>query len=83
MDKDAISTSELVFMISDTLGKKVRLFKMPELFVKIGIILLPKFFYVYTAHLRWTTPKPSGSGIYTSVILPGGYKKTDESFKEK
>ena len=44
MDKDAISTTELVLMISETLGKKVRLFKMPELFVKIGIILITQIF---------------------------------------
>jgi UDP-glucose 4-epimerase len=83
MDKDAISTSELVMMISDTLGKKVRLFKMPELFVKIGIILLPKFFdRLYGSFemdntetlriLEFTPPLSSKEGI----------KKMVHSFKE-
>ena len=83
MDKDAISTSELVMMISDTLGKKVRLFKMPELFVKIGIILLPKFFdRLYGSFemdntetlriLEFTPPLSSQEGI----------KKMVHSFKE-
>jgi nucleoside-diphosphate-sugar epimerase len=83
MDKDAISTSELVLMISDTLGKKVRLFKMPELFVKIGIILLPKFFdRLYGSFemdntetlrvLEFTPPLSSQEGI----------KKMVHSFKE-
>jgi nucleoside-diphosphate-sugar epimerase len=83
MDKDAISTSELVLMISDTLGKKVRLFKMPELFVKIGIILLPKFFdRLYGSFemdntetlriLEFTPPLSSQEGI----------KKMVQSFKD-
>jgi nucleoside-diphosphate-sugar epimerase len=44
MDKDAISTTDLVLMISETLGKKVILFKMPDFMVKAGVFLLPKFF---------------------------------------
>lgn len=44
MDKDAISTTDLVLMISETLGRKILLFKMPDFVIKLGIKLLPKFF---------------------------------------
>jgi nucleoside-diphosphate-sugar epimerase len=44
MDKDAISTTDLVLMISETLGKKITLIKMPDILIKAGIFLLPKFF---------------------------------------
>lgn len=44
MDKDAISTTDLVLMISETLGRKILLFKMPDFAIKLGIKLMPKFF---------------------------------------
>jgi nucleoside-diphosphate-sugar epimerase len=44
MDKEAISTTDLVEMISETLGRKVILFKMPDFIIKAGVSLLPKFF---------------------------------------
>ena len=42
--KDAISTSELVLMISENLGKKTILFKIPEFIVKLGMSVFPKIF---------------------------------------
>jgi nucleoside-diphosphate-sugar epimerase len=44
MDEKAISTSELVKMISENLGKKIILFKIPDIIVKIGMTVLPSIF---------------------------------------
>jgi len=44
MDKDAISTSDLVKMISDTLGKKIYLFRTPGFIIRAGMALIPSFF---------------------------------------
>jgi nucleoside-diphosphate-sugar epimerase len=44
MDRDAISTTDLVLMISETLGKKRILFKLPDFVITAGIFLLPKIF---------------------------------------
>lgn len=44
MDNNAISTTELVNFISKCLGKKVILFKLPQLFVRIGIYFIPAVF---------------------------------------
>jgi nucleoside-diphosphate-sugar epimerase len=83
MDKDAISTSELVLMISDTLGKKVRLFKMPELFVKIGIILLPKFFdRLYGSFEMDNTETLRILDFTPPLSSQEGIKKMVHSFKE-
>jgi nucleoside-diphosphate-sugar epimerase len=44
MDRKAISTTELVKMISENLDKKTILFKMPDLLIKFGMFVFPKFF---------------------------------------
>ena len=44
MDDLAISTTELVTYLSKYLGKKVRLFKLPEIFIKIGAYFIPGIF---------------------------------------
>jgi UDP-glucose 4-epimerase len=44
MDKNAISTTELVVIISEILGKRLYLFKIPEFYVKIGFGIFPKLF---------------------------------------
>jgi nucleoside-diphosphate-sugar epimerase len=44
MDDFAISTTDLVNIISKYLDKKVILFRMPEFFVSIGRLLAPKIF---------------------------------------
>lgn len=44
MDKEAISTSDLVKMISENLGKKIFLFKTPGFVICIGMKLIPSFF---------------------------------------
>lgn len=44
MDEDAISTSDLVKMISKNMGKKIFLFGIPNLLIKIGLSILPRIF---------------------------------------
>jgi UDP-glucose 4-epimerase len=44
MDKGAISTSDLIEMISENLGKKLYLFKTPDLIIKLGMKIIPSFF---------------------------------------
>lgn len=44
MDEKPLSTTEIVKYILRYLDKKVFLFKMPDLFVKIGTFLIPKIF---------------------------------------
>jgi nucleoside-diphosphate-sugar epimerase len=44
MDRQAISTTELVNMISENLYKKTILFKMPDFLIKFGMFVFPKFF---------------------------------------
>jgi len=44
MDNNAISTTELVIYLSKYLGKKVILFRLPGLFIKIGSKFLPTVF---------------------------------------
>ncbi|MEI6050832.1 MAG: NAD-dependent epimerase/dehydratase family protein [Bacteroidota bacterium] len=43
-DKDSLSTSELVQLISKYLGKKVILIRIPGIFLSIGALFLPKIF---------------------------------------
>ncbi|MCU0460402.1 MAG: NAD-dependent epimerase/dehydratase family protein [Bacteroidales bacterium] len=44
MDKIAISTTDLVKMISENLGRKIYLFRTPNFIIKIGMIIMPSFF---------------------------------------
>jgi nucleoside-diphosphate-sugar epimerase len=44
MDEDAISTSELVKMIAENMGKKILLFGFPDFLIKIGTSILPGIF---------------------------------------
>jgi UDP-glucose 4-epimerase len=44
MDEKPLSTTELVECISRYLGKKIVLFKMPNVFVRIGLIFIPTIF---------------------------------------
>ena len=44
MDEKAISTSELVIMISQNFDKKVFLFKIPDFIIKIGMSVMPGIF---------------------------------------
>ena len=44
MDEKAISTSELVKMISENLSKKIILFKIPDFMIKIGMTVFPGIF---------------------------------------
>jgi len=44
MDKEAISTSDLVKMISENLGKKIYLFKTPGFIISFGMKVVPSFF---------------------------------------
>jgi UDP-glucose 4-epimerase len=44
MDEYALSTTELVNYLSKYLGKKVRLFRLPLIFVHIGTFFIPSYF---------------------------------------
>lgn len=44
MDEEAISTSDLVKMISVNMSKKIFLFRIPDFFIKIGLSILPNIF---------------------------------------
>lgn len=44
MDENPVSTTELVSYIAKSLNKKVRLFKLPELLIKIGYRIFPNIF---------------------------------------
>ncbi len=41
MDDKAHSTTELIYYISKSLGKKVRLFKLPQMFLRLGYLFVP------------------------------------------
>jgi UDP-glucose 4-epimerase len=43
-DEKAISTTELVYYLSKYLGRKVILFKLPQIFVRMGIFFIPVIF---------------------------------------
>jgi len=44
MDEYALSTTELVAYLSKYLGEKVRLFRLPLIFIHIGTFLIPSYF---------------------------------------
>jgi nucleoside-diphosphate-sugar epimerase len=44
MDEKAISTSQLVKMIAENMGKKIILFKIPDFIVKVGMVVWPSIF---------------------------------------
>ena len=44
MDEYALSTTELVVYLSKYLGEKVRLFRLPLIFIHIGTFLIPSYF---------------------------------------
>jgi nucleoside-diphosphate-sugar epimerase len=44
MDEKAISTSQLVKMIAENMGKKIILFKIPDFIVKLGMVVWPSIF---------------------------------------
>ena len=84
MDEKAISTSELVKMISENLDKKIILFKIPDFIIKIGMFVFPGIFdRLYGSFemdnsrtleiLDFKPPFPTSEGI----------KKMVQSFKQK
>ncbi|MGD0343158.1 MAG: NAD-dependent epimerase/dehydratase family protein [Bacteroidales bacterium] len=44
MDDHAISTTNLVNLLSKSLGKKIILFRLPKIIIKLGTIFLPELF---------------------------------------
>jgi nucleoside-diphosphate-sugar epimerase len=44
MDDKSISTTELVYLLSGFLNKKLKLFRLPSIFRKAGFVFLPRFF---------------------------------------
>jgi len=43
-DENALSTSELIIILSKYLGKKTVLFKLPDILIKIGTFFIPRIF---------------------------------------
>jgi nucleoside-diphosphate-sugar epimerase len=84
MDKDAISTTDLVLMISRNLGKKVTMFKLPEFFIKTGIFFFPNIFdRLYGSFEMDNNETLRILDFEPPISTHDGIKKLTESFKEK
>lgn len=79
MDQKPLSTTEIVNLISKYLSKKVYLFRMPQLFVTLGKLMIPKIFdRLYGSfemdntktlkNLDFTPPLSTEEGIRRMVI---------------
>ena len=78
MDEYALSTTELVIYLSKYLGKKVRLFKLPLIFIHIGSLFIPSIFerlygslefdnYKTKEELKYKPPHSSEEGLRRMV----------------
>ena len=87
MDGKAISTTELVNYLSKYLGKKIVLFKLPQIFIRIGTFFIPGIFdRLYSSlefdnkktkkELNFNPPFSTEEGIKEMVI---SYKKGKKS----
>lgn len=82
MDEKAISTSELVKMISENLGKKIILFKIPEFIVKVGMIILPSIFdRLYGSFEMDNSRTLKVLDFKPPVAISEGIRKMVESFR--
>ena len=86
-DENAISTTELVNYLSKHLGKKIALFKLPQIFIRIGAFFIPGIFdRLYSSlefdnkktkkELNYNPPFSTEEGIKIMVI---SYKKGKKS----
>jgi UDP-glucose 4-epimerase len=84
MDKDAISTSELVMMISKNLGKKLILIKIPDVIIKIGLKVFPKFFdRLYGSYEMDNSITLRILDFEPQISTEEGIKRMINSFKER
>jgi len=84
MDEKAISTSELVKMISKNLGKKIILFKIPDFIVKVGMIVFPSIFdRLYGSFEMDNSRTLKVLDFKPPVPISEGIKKMVESFRMK
>lgn len=84
MDEKAISTSELVKMISENLGKKIILFKIPDFIVKVGMIIFPSIFdRLYGSFEMDNSRTLKVLDFKPPVPINSGIKKMVKSFKMK
>jgi len=84
MDEKAISTSELVIMISENLGKKIMLFKIPDFIIKIGMAVFPGIFdRLYGSFEMDNTMTLKILNFKPPIATSEGIKKMVQSFKQK
>lgn len=84
MDNDPISTTELVIFLSEYLGKKVILFKLPEVFIRIGMLILPGFFNRLYSSLEFDNSKTKRElDFKPSVSTKEGIKRMMVSYKNR
>lgn len=82
MDERAISTTELVTMISANLGKKIILFRIPEFIIKTLMTFLPRIFErLYGSFEMDNTRTLSTLEFSPPVSIDEGIRKMVESFK--
>ena len=82
MDEKAISTSELVKMISENLGKKIILFKIPDFIVKVGMTIFPSIFdRLYGSFEMDNSRTLKVLDFKPPVPINDGIKKMVKSFK--
>jgi nucleoside-diphosphate-sugar epimerase len=82
MDNNAISTTDLVGYLSKYLRKKIILFKMPLLFIKIGRKYMPTVFERLYGSLEFDNSKTLTELCYSSPFTTEeGIKEMVESYK--
>lgn len=81
MDAKPLSTTELVNLISKYLNKKIYLFRMPGLFVKIGKYMIPKIFdRLYGSFEMDNTITLKKLDFFPPVSTEDGIRKMVESY---
>lgn len=84
MDEKAISTSELVKMISKNLDKKIFYFKIPDIMIKIGMYVFPSIFdRLYGSFEMDNSRTLKVLDFKPPVATSEGIKKMVKSFKMK
>ena len=84
MDEKAISTSKLVKMISENLGQKIILFKIPDFLIKVGMIVFPSIFDRLFGSFEMDNSKTLEIlGFKPPIPTSEGIKKMVLSFRKK
>jgi UDP-glucose 4-epimerase len=82
MDSNAISTTELVSYLSKSLGKKVILFKIPGIFLRLGCRYMPSVFERLYGSLEFDNSKTLTELRYSPPFTTEeGIKEMAESYK--